>query len=374
MYGDTKPVVMEFDKSVPGGVPSLGTDGKVPMSQLPAGEPNQLVQLDASGKLPGSVFPSNVPTLPTPGENLLDNWYLMQPINQIGITGEDDITSTGSWHRGPDRWFLYAPGKWSLDANGIFLESVNSASWNFLQVVTRFGPKANFPKPNVTWTYSVMIDDQVYSATATGMPAETSAALPLGGRTDLQVRYRWGIMTANYPAFDLRIYAPFLEGKNGIHIQAIKLELGDQQTLCRVDQGVATLRDPPPDIGEMLARCQRYAVRLFTHNTNTLTVLGYGVAVSAVFARFTFSIPATLMTVAPQIIARTGTWIMRRSVAPSTPDYPITNVEIQSANAGQVIVGITTSTANAFTVGDSVVLIAKNSETEAVTFVIGTSI
>lgn len=41
-------------------------------------------------------------------------------------------------------------------------------------------------------------------------------------------------------------------------LEAVKLELGTQQTLARQVNGSWVLNDPPPNYGEELARCQRY--------------------------------------------------------------------------------------------------------------------
>ncbi len=41
-------------------------------------------------------------------------------------------------------------------------------------------------------------------------------------------------------------------------IVAVKLELGDKQTLARQENGVWVLNDPPPDYAQELVKCQRY--------------------------------------------------------------------------------------------------------------------
>lgn len=50
------------------------------------------------------------------------------------------------------------------------------------------------------------------------------------------------------------------ENATNLQINAVKLELGDTQTLAHQENGVWVLNDPPPNYQQELAKCQRYQV------------------------------------------------------------------------------------------------------------------
>ena len=106
--GDKKPVVMGYEKAVPGGVATLGPDGKLEEAQRPAvddtpvkgsdnpvksggvydalfkkqdtltGTAGQLIGIGGDGTAQATVYPSN--------RSLLDNGCLVNPVNQRGET------------------------------------------------------------------------------------------------------------------------------------------------------------------------------------------------------------------------------------------------------------------------------------------------
>ena len=76
-----------------------------------------------------------------------------------------------------------------------------------------------------------------------------------------------------------------------LKIQAVKLELGDMQTLAHQDaDGNWVLNDPPPNYQQELAKCQRY---YFKQNINKAYYrqLAVGVDNTSAFAGFEFPVP-----------------------------------------------------------------------------------
>jgi hypothetical protein len=102
--GDKKPVVMEEDMAVPGGIATLGTDGKLASEQIPG--------LEALGAI------EYINSLPFTRKNLLDNWYFADPINQRGIALNTAFVDVGQYFI--DRWILIS-GTVTLTANGLLL-------------------------------------------------------------------------------------------------------------------------------------------------------------------------------------------------------------------------------------------------------------
>ena len=168
------------------------------------GQANGLATLDDTGKL------VQMPTLADIGaksnENLLDNWYFADPINQRGIALNTAFADIGQYFI--DRWILI-DGTVILTANGLVLDgTIRQKRETAL---------------NTNFTASVFAS----SGTATAVYNDTT-------------KY-----------FDITC--------NGGTIVAAKLEIGDVSTIKRKDaNGNWILNDPPPNKALELAKCQRY--------------------------------------------------------------------------------------------------------------------
>lgn len=135
--------------------------------------------------------------------NLLDNWYLGNPVNQRGASGT--ISTAGYFF---DRWKLVS-GSVTINSGGIVLNGT------IAQVLE----------------YAV---GQTVTATV----------LTPDGVTDVT------------PVYDdeTKTFAVTTQGKT---IRAVKLELGFQQTLAHQENGAWVLNEIPK-FGDQLAECQRY--------------------------------------------------------------------------------------------------------------------
>nr|DAR05227.1 MAG TPA: tail protein [Bacteriophage sp.] len=172
--------------------------------------------------------------------NLLDNWYLGNPVNQRGASGT--ISTAGYFF---DRWKLVS-GSVTINSGGIVLNGT------IAQVLE----------------YAV---GQTVTATV----------LTPDGVTDVT------------PVYDdeTKTFAVTTQGKT---IRAVKLELGFQQTLAHQENGEWVLNEIPK-FGDQLAECQRYAVRI--GNAGVYRILGTGVAPNANTCGVVVPLPVEMRTI-----------------------------------------------------------------------------
>lgn len=180
---------------------------------------------------------TNIALQSKPNPNLLDNWYLPNLVNQRGIT---------SWTSdyGPDRWTAYTAINAEISSAGLTLHMTGDMTGVIAQILEEFLFNELVGK---VCTFSVLFaDGTMRSGSAQVSPSETT------------------LFISDYPAFGqvylqksraLQIY--FTQERT---IKAVKLELGNQQTLAHQDADGNWVLNEIPDYGEQLARCQRYRV------------------------------------------------------------------------------------------------------------------
>ena len=186
-------------------------------------------------------------------DNLLDNWYFADPINQRGQTEYIGFVYT------IDRWITEG-ATIKVEDDGLQLENPSEGA---VQFVTNFEA-------------SRLIDNQVYTAAI--------LAKNLVGSGIMIIQHRAGMYTylaanalsegltatsgqiskSGIPLLDITIR---LEPHSSVKLIAAKLELGPVQTLAHKDaSGNWVLNDPPPDKALELAKCQRYYLSSYINN------------------------------------------------------------------------------------------------------------
>ena len=181
------------------------------------------------GKISGSIITLTIPT-PKPNENLLDNWYFVDPINQ---RGKSEYTSSGytidRWHK------TSANGILTLN-DGYITLSGSSAYAYFRQMVGDI----NYPV-----TLSVMTEEgNIYSST---------------------LRNDGGFYIGTFYVYteDGYVVIRFPSDTTSVNIKALKLEPGIIQTLAKVgDDGKCVLFSALPNKATELLKCQRYYLPL----------------------------------------------------------------------------------------------------------------
>ena len=180
--------------------------------------------------------------------NLLVNWYFPRPVNQRGQT---EYTTGGAYTL--DRWWMQYDTTLSIVDGGIKI----GGKWDVHQYFEN-------TLPNATYTLSLLYKDRTGS---------DPLRLIAGNRTDgdlaqTESKDASGILSITFStAKSNKVNFGFTGSTdNSAIIIAIKLELGDMQTLAHKENGVWVLNEIP-DYGEQLRRCQRYAVDDNYHTT-----------------------------------------------------------------------------------------------------------
>lgn len=180
--------------------------------------------------------------------NLLDNWYFGRPVNQRGQT---DYATGGVYTL--DRWWMQYDTTLSIVDGGIKI----GGKWDVQQYFEN-------TLRNATYTLSLLYKDRTGS---------DPLRLIAGNRTDgdlakTESKDASGILSITFStAKSNKVNFGFTGSTdNSAIIIAIKLELGDTQTLAHKENGVWVLNEIP-DFGEQLARCQRYCVAFNQYDT-----------------------------------------------------------------------------------------------------------
>lgn len=293
-----------------------------------------VVQLDHSAQ---DIDDTITKTSQLTGRNLLDNWYFADPINQRGQT-----SYTGAVY-GVDRWRSLTGNTISVEMSGLRITGSNDTSFsNMIQ--------QNIPEELLnaldgkTVTASILVSENTGGgAVAARLGAAAGSAVTTGLST-----YTVTFNKSSHSYFSIQCATP--KAANFV-VQAVKLELGTQQTLARkaVD-GTWTLIDPPPNKAEELAKCQRYFYR--KKGPGSYSNYGNGYINSANGAFIFVNVPE--MRVAPTVAA-SGNFRL------STPGTAISVTSISSGGAStNGFYRISASAANSLTSNTPVWLQANN--------------
>ncbi|MCM1220757.1 MAG: hypothetical protein NC548_40330 [Lachnospiraceae bacterium] len=209
--------------------------------------------------------------------NLLDNWYFLDPINQRGLAAynTDDQYNQQDVHYTIDRWAANASHQVEITSTGIKIQVHDPNGSNvhgFYQVLEEsldndsvftlsllYRAKVSLTKVNLR------VRDRNGVLLASSSIPNTDGDLNLvsiSGKGPANLIY-----AANYTT-------AFPEGEY-VELVAIKLELGDLQTLARKDEsGNWILRDPVPNRTLELQKCKRYFMKLEPRLDNQNIMLG----------------------------------------------------------------------------------------------------
>ena len=219
------------------------------------GQPAQVDQLEHTAQqiddaiaraLPGGAIDITLQKKVNP--NLLDNWYFGNPVNQRGVT-----SGTAGWiEYFLDRWHGYC----IYDVTKGYLE-VGSSSY----LMQRIENGGSIPYPV---TFSILFQDGTF------------------GYQTVYADGGFSLIGENIKGFaDSQIHGenPYISYNNNsgstVGIIAVKLELGDQQTLAHQDADGNWVLNEIPNYGEQLARCQRYFQTFATESLRPTNALDF---------------------------------------------------------------------------------------------------
>lgn len=208
--------------------------------------------------------------------NLLGNWYFGNPVNQRGQT---KYTAAGYT---VDGWAkTTTTGTVVIEDDGILLDNTNGTSI----------------------LYFTQYIEQNFDATASVsfLAGTALTSIPFGEQKTLE----WGKFNTGLAASNQRQFVQFLiNAGRSLKVKAVKLELGEGQTLAHQDADGNWVLNKIPDYSEELAKCQRYFVRIKNQNAST-GVIGTGVATSDTGTVCVLPLP-TAMRAAPAIAGYSG--------------------------------------------------------------------
>lgn len=179
--------------------------------------------------------------------NLLDNWYFGNPVNQRGQASYTGVGYT------IDRWQTFVKGTVSLRDGYINLADTKD-----------FGQQIELSRIDVKSpvTFSILTDTGLVWATHKFSGTVNDIwYTDLGNGVTLNMIYSW----------DGRTILVALQ-TGGANIRAVKLELGDHQTLAHKDASGNWVLNEIPDYGEQLRRCQRYFYRVYYTQYQTINM------------------------------------------------------------------------------------------------------
>lgn len=246
--------------------------------------------------------------------NLLDNWYFGNPVNQRGQT-----EYTGNATYSIDRWWTQYDTTLSIVDGGIKI----GGRWDVQQYFEN-------TLPNATYTLSLLYKDRTGS---------DPLRLLIGNRTDGDIaqtesKNASGILSVTFStATSNKVNFGFAGSTdNSAIIIAIKLELGDTQTLAHKENEKWVLNEIP-DFGEQLRRCQRYCVDV----TPSLTFNSmYGGTLSSIGCDFLVPIPVTLRESGsvPAVICNPSEWQV--AVVAANAYFTPTSIRVSQIASGAV--------------------------------------
>lgn len=248
------------------------------------GEPGEQGPQGIQGE-PGPQGEKGEPGEPGPvaGNNLLDNWYFGRPVNQRGKTSYSVAGYT------IDRWKVTgAPGVAVNDGHLTFSATTASA-WLMQQL--------EFPVTG-TLTMSALAKSE---SVAGALSLRTNGTQTVLQQRNIPISSTYQLVTFTFDveasAIVGDLHAVF-SGTAGasVDILAVKLELGDTQTLAHQDADGSWQLNEIPSYGLQLEICRRYYQRIRTYGTYVLP-LAFGHMSSTTVGRVALVLPTPLRAV-----------------------------------------------------------------------------
>jgi len=219
-------------------------------------------------------------------QNLLDNWYFADPINQRGQT---EYTGRGYTI---DRYNLSTSireAKVQITDDGIVLVVPSNSTLDLYFVYTVPPELTKALRGRKVCLSFYVVSDTGFSPWIT---------VNIDGRYFNTTINGAGIWTDVFTVpNDAQNFSINLNPRSSgsITLKAAKLELGSVQTLAHKDtNGNWVLNDPPPNKALELAKCQRYFCNLLAQDTTNYTVLGFALANTSTRAFVEVPIPCAL--------------------------------------------------------------------------------
>lgn len=218
--------------------------------------------------------------------NLLDNWYLADPVNQ---RNQDEYTGAGYII---DRWRNFRTNVVKLEDNKLYLYPATNNTSLIMQVIDN--PNLLYNK-DLTFSILVNVPENCQGRISAddklpAMHVYTSFSTP--GLQLISVSFNSGDW---FNSVRIEVIAGHLE------LIAAKLELGPVQTLAHKEGDVWVLNDPPPDKALELAKCQEYQFVVGGGNNRHIGTFEIGTSGNKIFTRIAVTLPTTQRKSTPAV-------------------------------------------------------------------------
>ncbi len=271
--------------------------------------------------------------------NLLDNPYFVGggsqqgggqlPINQMGLISYN----IGQRKTTIDRWESTVTSiTASLSQSGLTLDSSGTSGEFYQRISSNF---SMFAKKVLTLS-ALTVDGQLYTASGQ-VPAESPDVLTVFLQTALPfgfLRFAWGVANLSY-------FVSFVWNEIGsIELAAVKLEIGDTQTLAYQDTDGNWQILPQPDMDYImqLAKCQNYLINLDNGSTvSTRDYPGTWVQTASNAGQYFIPLPTTMRTT-PGTVTPEGQFYIWGYGNSGSASIPVTLAYAPSASTPNTVV------------------------------------
>lgn len=258
--------------------------------------------------------------------NLLDNWYFIKPVNQ---RKETEYTEGGVC---VDRW-IRTSGRGctvSVVDGGLKIENNSASNVYFRQYFET-------PISVKEFTLSVLTTEVVGSPTCyLGYDEGTGG----GGSVTVGLSSKSSVLSSAKTATRFQFTIP---SGASVTLKAVKLEIGNTQTLAQQDTSGEWILNEIPDYDKQLAKCQRHFVR-FANFGSYLRSLGTGLVTNTAGTNARFSIPIPVpMRTKPSISVSSysSVYCYRAGTRASVTELKV--IDVQGDMGNVIVVDATTS-------------------------------
>lgn len=202
-----------------------------------------------------------------PNANLLYNWYFGNPVNRKGL--QLYSFASGYYNVTIDGWSVESNISMQLNDSNITIENKTDA-WSILYHQIRADVAKQFIGHKMT--YSVLLD---------GSEGNAARAYIYNGSQVVAIidplKVGLNTVTFEYPfaSTDNITVRVQTRGVSKLDIKAIKLELGDKQTLAHQDADGNWVLNEIPDYAEQMAICEQYSLKNCSYEGNNFKTTWY---------------------------------------------------------------------------------------------------
>lgn len=249
------------------------------------------------------------------GENILRNWYLVNPVNQRGFTEQIGL---GGYFIDLWRGSTTSATTVSVGAEGLTIANASESNTSYIRQYFDAGRV-----PAGKYTVSILAENVIGSSVVTCRRRQAGTFTTTHEIVEGLTTF---VVSADEELERLQFQ---ISAGASLTIRAVKLELGDTQTLAHQDTEGNWLLNEIPDYGEELLKCQRYQYNPLSGGSDQ--IIGTAIAQSASQAIVSVPLPTTMRMQKPSfsVSAASAFELLRGGVY-----YPLTALTLLGTTGG----------------------------------------